>query len=217
MKKISIAITLLVIAFGLSLGQKTTAPAKRKTVSAATISRLPAGKTYELDLTRKGTIYDFNGEATDFSRVTVRTAAGLKTMAELLKTSESHGKGQLTVGSPADMRGPKLSPSRIGGGTTNFTCSGLFCGCTGDVDCNNMFSGGACGSIAWCYNDRCYCVARERVKLMKFALVVPRKVYAYTRASYSERRESDINSADESTADVTFAADARSGGGGYPE
>ena len=160
MKKIAIAITLLVIAFSFSLAQKTTTPVKRKAVSSATIAKLPAGKTYEVDLTRKGTIYNFNGDGTDFSRVTVRTTAGVKTMAELLKQSGANVKGQLLVGTPADLRGQKLSPSRPGGGTTNFTCSGLFCGCTGDVDCNNMFSGGACGSIAWCYNDRCYCVAR---------------------------------------------------------
>jgi hypothetical protein len=160
MKKIAIAITLLVIAFSFSLGQKTTAPAKSRTVSAATIARLPAGKKYEVDLTRKGTIYNFNGDGTDFSRVTVRTTAGVKTMAELLKQSGANVKGNLAVGTPADLRGLKLGPSRTGGGTVNFTCSGLFCGCTGDVDCNNMFSGGACGSIAWCYNDRCYCVAR---------------------------------------------------------
>jgi hypothetical protein len=160
MKKIVIATTVLVIAFSFTLAQKTNPAAKRKTVSAATVSKLPAGKTYEVDLTRKGTIYDFNSEGTDFNRVTVRTAAGVKTLAELLKQSDSHGKGQLVVGSPADMRGLKLSAARMGGGTINFTCSGLFCGCTGEVDCNNMFSGGACGSIAWCYNDRCYCVAR---------------------------------------------------------
>jgi hypothetical protein len=158
MKKIAIAMTLLVITFSFTLAQKTTTAAKRKTVSADAIAKLPAGKTYELDLTRKGTIYNFNGDATDFSRVTVKTAAGVKTMAELLKQSAAKGKGQLVVGMPSDMRGLKLSPAT--GGTVNFTCSGLFCGCTGDIDCNNMFSGGACGSIAWCYNDRCYCVAR---------------------------------------------------------
>jgi hypothetical protein len=159
-KKIAIAITLLVIAFSFTLAQKTTTAAKRKTVSAASIAKLPAGKTYEVDLTRKGTIYNFNGDATDFSRVTVRTTAGVKTMAELLKQSEANVKGQVMVGTPSDMRGQKLSPTRIGGGTVNFNCSGIICGCTGDVDCNNMFSGGACGNIAWCYNNRCYCVAR---------------------------------------------------------
>ena len=162
MKKIAIAITLLVIAFSFTLAQKTTTAAKRKTVSAATIAKLPAGKTYDVDLTRKGTIYNFTGDGTDFGRVTVRTAAGVKTMAELLKQSNTSLKGQLALGTPADLRGQKLNTSRTGGGTANFTCSGLFCGCSGDADCNDMFSGGACGSIAWCNLDtgRCYCVAR---------------------------------------------------------
>lgn len=160
MKKIVIAITFLVIAFSFSLAQKTTAPARSRTVSAATIARLPAGKKYEVALMRKGTIYNFNGDGTDFSRVTVRTTAGVKTMAELLKQSDTNTKGRLVVGMPTDLRGQKLST--VGGSTVNFTCSGLFCGCSGDADCNDMFSGSACGSIAWCNLDtgRCYCVAR---------------------------------------------------------
>lgn len=161
MKKTVIATTLVVIAFSFSLAQKKPTPAKTKAVPAATISNLPMGKTYVVNLTRKGTIYTFNGDGTDFSRVTVRTAEGDKTMAELLKKSETRVTGQLAVGTPTDMRGQKLSQSPVGG-TMNFTCAGLICGCTGDEDCNKMFSGSACGSIAWCNlnTGRCYCVAR---------------------------------------------------------
>jgi hypothetical protein len=40
-----------------------------------------------------------------------------------------------------------LSPQQGGGssGRLGFVCSGLFCTCTGDVDCNDMFSSGNCG------------------------------------------------------------------------
>jgi len=160
MKKTVIAITFLAIAFSFSLAQKTATTARSKAVSAATIANLPRGKTYSVDLTRKGTIYNFTGDGTDFSRVAVRTSAGVKTMGELLKQSNTEIKGRLAVGMPTDLRGQKLPTT--GGTTVNFQCSGLFCGCSGDVDCNNMFSGSACGSIAWCNLDtgRCYCVAR---------------------------------------------------------
>ena len=50
-------------------------------VSAATISALPPGRTFEIDLTHKdflgkGTVYKFGDAGTDFSRVTIRMAAG---------------------------------------------------------------------------------------------------------------------------------------------
>lgn len=44
-----------------------------------------------------------------------------------------------------------------------FTCSGLRCTCSGDDDCNDMFSTGLCGDVAQCYEDsnggvRCECL-----------------------------------------------------------
>ena len=162
MRKMVIAITFLAIVFSLSLGQKTQTTTKRKTVTAANIASLPSGKSYEIDLRNKGTVYEFKDSATDFSRVSVRTATGVKTMAELVEQSKTDTKGGLTIGMPADLRGLKMSTSRIGGGGLNFNCSGLFCECTGDTDCNNMFSGSACSSFAWCNlnTGKCYCVAR---------------------------------------------------------
>lgn len=40
----------------------------------------------------------------------------------------------------------------VGGGGLNFNCGALGCICNGDVDCNNLFSGGACGS----WPSKCY-------------------------------------------------------------
>jgi hypothetical protein len=37
-----------------------------------------------------------------------------------------------------------------GGGGQGFTCSGFFCTCTGDADCNDMFGSGKCGDITSC-------------------------------------------------------------------
>lgn len=159
MKKFVIATTLLIIAFSFGSAQKNQTAAKRKTVSAATISRLPAGRTYEVDLRNKGTLYNFEGNATDFSRVTVRTAAGVKTLAELFNQSKTDTKGPLTIGTPGDLRTLKLKTASA---ALNYSCEGIFCGCSGDKDCNDMFSGAACGPIAWCNENtgKCYCIAR---------------------------------------------------------
>ena len=40
----------------------------------------------------------------------------------------------------------------------NFTCSGLRCDCTGDADCNDMFSSNVCGDIASCDESGCACL-----------------------------------------------------------
>lgn len=44
------------------------------------------------------------------------------------------------------------------GGVTAFTCSGLLCSCTGDSDCNDMFSSDVCGDIASCDEGGCRCL-----------------------------------------------------------
>lgn len=35
-------------------------------------------------------------------------------------------------------------------GLRGYKCSALRCTCTGDVECNNMFSSGVCGPVAQC-------------------------------------------------------------------
>ena len=65
-----------------------------ETVSAATTSALPPGKTFVIDLTHKdflgkGTVYKFGDASTDLGRVTIRTAAGVKTFADLLKGTDT--------------------------------------------------------------------------------------------------------------------------------
>jgi hypothetical protein len=41
--------------------------------------------------------------------------------------------------------------------TLGFSCNPLFCACSGDFDCNDMFSSGICGR-AICIDDQCYCL-----------------------------------------------------------
>lgn len=39
-----------------------------------------------------------------------------------------------------------------------FWCVGGICGCSGDSDCNDMFTSTVCGDAAVCVDDKCYCV-----------------------------------------------------------
>jgi hypothetical protein len=59
------------------------------------------------------------------------------------------------------------SVSRLGAAPefreAGFACDGLLCVCSGDDDCNDMFTGGVCGD-AMCFTDSeggvvCICVA----------------------------------------------------------
>jgi hypothetical protein len=156
MKKVVIAITFLVIAVSFSLAQKTTPTARTRVVSAKEISGLPAGRKYQVDLTRKGTIYTLPANV-DYSRVQVRTAKGEMTLADLLKKTGKTTTGKLRVGMTSDIRNQKLALSRIGGVTLNFNCEGLLCSCSGDDDCNDMFTRGGCGDIAACDERGCWC------------------------------------------------------------
>ena len=38
-----------------------------------------------------------------------------------------------------------------------FNCNPLLCSCTGDDDCNDMFTTDVCGPIAICIDDVCFC------------------------------------------------------------
>lgn len=160
MKKILLALTLLALAFSFIAAQKNETvkktPIKEVGVTARTVAGRPAGKTYPLDLTRKGTIYSLAADV-DYSRVQVRTSKGEMTMADLLKKTGRTVSGKLRVGLTSDIRSQKLALSRIGGGTLNYNCEGILCSCTGDEDCNNMFTKEACGDIAACDERGCWC------------------------------------------------------------
>lgn len=128
-----------------------------ETVSASSIAALPPGQTFEVDLTRGGTVYQFAGDA-DFSRVTLRTATGAMSFGDLLKESSTSVRGGVVVGTTDDMR-DHLPPST--GGATNFDC-GVFCKCNDTVDCLDMIVQGKCGGEIWCSSDTpsCFCVAK---------------------------------------------------------
>jgi hypothetical protein len=159
MKKIGLALTLLSLAFSFGIAQKVAPkkiPIKQVPVTAQTVATRPAGKSYLLDLTRKGTIYNFAADV-DYSRVQVRTSKSEMTMADLLKKTGKTVTGKLRVGLTSDIRTQKLGLARISSGTLNYNCEGILCTCTGDEDCNNMFTKEACGDIAACDARGCWC------------------------------------------------------------
>jgi hypothetical protein len=144
----------VVVALSVSLNGCAT---KTRTVSATTIGQLPPGKTFEVDLTRGGTVYRFDDPRTDFSRVSVRTSKGVKTLAELLKASNTSVRTGLVLGRPEDMR-DHLPPT---GGTSAYDC-GVFCKCTGQADCISLILSGKCSDDYWCSKDtdNCFCTAK---------------------------------------------------------
>lgn len=158
MKRTAIAPLLLPVVFGLIMSLTNCGGAKIEIVSAATIAELPPGKTFEIDLTHKRAVYKFDDSNTDFSRVTIRTAAGVKTFADLLKESNTSLRGALVLGTPDDMRNHLPTST---GGTTNFDC-GVFCKCNDTNDCLDLILSGKCGSEFWCSSDTpsCFCVAK---------------------------------------------------------
>lgn len=151
-----IAVFLSLSAFLNGCGENTE---KTETVSAATISELPPGKTFEVDLTKKGTVYRFNDAGTDFSRVTIRTTAGVKNFGELLKAASTNVGRGVVLGTPDDMRN-HLPPGAGSGGTTNYDC-GIQCKCDGTTDCMALILAGKCAEDLWCSDTgACYCTPK---------------------------------------------------------
>ena len=164
MKKIILVVTLALLATGSAIAQRSTTaqrkPAiKQVQVTSQVVARQPASKAYTLDLTRKGTIFNL-APGVDYSRVRVRTAKGDMTMSELIQKSGKSISGAVRIGMTSDIRTQKLSLSRRpgGGGGLNFSCQNLVCVCTGDQDCNDLFTSDLCGDIAICYPDGCFCI-----------------------------------------------------------
>lgn len=157
MKTLTNAALLLVVVLGLSVSLINCGGTNTQTVSADTIAKLPLGETLEIDLTNRGTVYNFD-DAVDFSRVTIRTSAGVKTFAELLKGANTSARGGLVLGTPDDMRDHlPTGPS----GPVNYDC-GVFCKCDGTTDCMDLILAGKCGDDMWCSSttNSCFCTAK---------------------------------------------------------
>ncbi len=151
MKKLVLVLSLVILSFGLTAGQK------RPSIKQVQITSQTVGKqSTSIDLTSKGTIYTL-AAGVDYSRIRVRTSKGEMTMADLLKKTGKSVSGKLRVGMTSDIRTQKLNLTRMSGRTLNFSCEGILCTCSGDDDCNDMFTRGGCGDIAVCDEHGCWC------------------------------------------------------------
>jgi len=157
MKRILAALALLVIAIGFTSGQKK--PITQVQVTSQMVKRQPGTKAYTLNLTKSGTIYTV-ANGVDYSKVSVHTEKGDMTVADLIKKSGKNITGKVRVGMTSDIRTQKLGLARRvgGGGRLNFSCGDLACVCSGDDDCNDLFTSTNCGPIAVCYEDGCFCL-----------------------------------------------------------
>ena len=163
MKRIAMLFTfvtllMMALSFSFTTAQKKES-IKRVEVTAKSIPS-QAGKPYVIDLTRKGVAYEL-AAGLDYSRVHVRTSKGEQTLPELFGNRVMVGK--LLFGLTRDLRQLNLGSS----GTSRFNCDiPSLCFCTGDADCNLLFSSGNCGDLAACKETRgpegtiCWCVKK---------------------------------------------------------
>ncbi len=135
---------------------------KRVQVNAQTITALPSGKRYVVDLTQRGVTYEFDAK-TDLSRVRVRTAQGAVAIGPWLKKTFLKGKlpglkwtsqsfsirtrptGTLTppTGTP-----PSNDTSKL------ISCGSQICSCVGEASCDDLlYFTPLCGDIVFCKND----------------------------------------------------------------
>ena len=157
MKKIILPLIALSLTVSFTTAQKQ--PVKQVQVKSQTVAAQPRGKSYALDLTRKGTIYNLPADV-DITRVRIRTAKGEVALSDLVQKNDKSGR--LMVGFANDFRGMKLnlgSPDVA----ARYTCEGLKCKCTGDADCNDMFTDGVCGDVASCDNGNGTCECYKKL------------------------------------------------------
>jgi hypothetical protein len=138
---------------------------RRVQVNTQTITALPKGKKYVVDLTQRGVRYEFDAKSrVDFSRVMVRTAQGevpigsflekvpfRKALAGFNYTSQSFiiGRALATgLSSSSDRTLPNL-PS-----TSPFQCNPTNCSCKGTADCTDLiFNAKLCGGPIFCWTS----------------------------------------------------------------
>jgi hypothetical protein len=167
MKRISIA---LALALALLVSARSQTPPsgaiKQVEVTSQTIASQPTGKTYLIDLTRNGAIYNV-AAGMDYSRVRVRTAAGEVALSEVARHLGSTS-GKLQLGTVSDMRARNLPPTGGAAGTRGvvaepYTCYNDICKCKGFSDCLLMDLDNKCkknSQICEVKTGNCYCVKK---------------------------------------------------------
>jgi hypothetical protein len=146
-------------ATGTQTGRDRSSPkVKEVKVTAQTLAKLPADGKYVVDLTRKGTIYEFDPTAgrIDFQQVVVRTAAGEEAIEPRMKKALSNKElnewylGGFRIGTTSDFRtegGVKPSTTNPSSTRKAFTCDPNACTCRGQADCDDLWDSGLCDWI----------------------------------------------------------------------
>lgn len=148
--------------------ERRTEQTRRIRIAADDIARLPARKSYLVDLIRPRVVYEFDSKShpIDFTRITVHSASGDSSIEAWLKThlpSKAGGSwksGRFRIGAAKDL---SFFGVRHPGGSQRYNNDGEgHCDCDGEDDCIGMFNGSACIDKGVCIDDdpqrpRCYC------------------------------------------------------------
>jgi hypothetical protein len=140
-----------------------------------------------LDLTTPGIVYEIDGSdaALDLSRIDLALRSGrtlslsdwlssqerpINTQSrfrlagdarDLTSTTGAEERDDVGVSTaPLTARRTAVGVRGVFGGvkTLGYTCSGLMCTCSGDADCNDMFTSDVCGDVAVCDENGCSCL-----------------------------------------------------------
>jgi hypothetical protein len=146
---------------------RTTTAIRRIPVNARTVTALPGGKNFVVDLTQRGVKYEFDAKAgqIDFSRVKVRTAQGEVAIGAFLErripraklAAHPYTSRSFIIGTSA--AGSTRIPSR---NRSDVDCyPNGSCVCEGEIDCETMLDTLHCTSY-FCIlsSDRpvfCFC------------------------------------------------------------
>jgi hypothetical protein len=141
-------------------GQATTP--RRIQVNSQTITALPSGRKYVVDLTKRGVKYEFDPKAgqIDFSRVMVRTDRGEVTIGSFLGTLIPKDKVAAFRYTSQSFRlgtQPTRTLPSPRTNTTNFDCNPKSCLCQGESDCQDMFDTIDCSAFFCTPEPLCIC------------------------------------------------------------
>lgn len=131
---------------------------KEQRVTSRIVAAQSRDKLYVLDAARSGVIYALDRDV-DLKQVQIRTPAGVVSVAQILRRVGRTGSMPMRVGTTSDMRAFLRARPRLGTGRgLSYTCENQICACTGDADCDDMFTSSTCGPIAVCFPDGCVCL-----------------------------------------------------------
>ncbi len=141
---VALTLALLVSAYSRATQSGTS---NKVTVTAQTIASQPAGKSYVIDLTRKGTDYEVAADVA--SRVRIRSAKGEIALSDLIREMGLTGSLFLLTASPGG--GTIIPPNGVTRATQNANGTMAACkGASNGKDCKDLTSSGLCSGGLVC-------------------------------------------------------------------